>query len=138
MRTQPGGAMTRLSGRKQPNCKWSEIDSLIYNRVFASHARKIAIPSPNMASPPPLRSAWSIILTYAAALLPRPSPPKHPALNPPRSDICLSILAHAIMATCKFRHMCLICSRRHPKVACKANKPSSQGSKEQKMPPSKQ
>ena len=89
------------------NCKWSEIDSLIYNRVFTGHAKKVAISSYNN-------------INSRSSDLPRPShstgqhayysdapPPKHPAPNPPRSDICYLFNCGSCHYSnmCKFRHM---------------------------------
>ena len=125
------------------NRKWSEIDSLIYNRVFTGHARKIAIPSHNITSSRssdlPGPSISSLQHTYHSD----PPPPKRQALTPQRSDICYLFNSGSCRYgnMCKFRHMCSICSGRHPKVACKANKPAPPGPREQrleKLPSSKQ
>ena len=128
------------------NRKWSEIDLLIYNRVFTGHARKI--PSSSSTTPTsrsmdlPGPSHLPVQHTYYYD----PPPPKRLApmqSNAPWSDICYLFNRGSCRFgnMCKFRHMCSIRSGRHPKVSCKASRPASQGPKEQgpeKMPPSKQ
>ena len=89
------------------NCKWSEIDSLVYNRVFTDHARKVNIPPPSMASP---RSSDlpgpSFSPMQQLALLPRSPSTKTPSTQPP--TMCyLSTLVHAVMATCANSATCV-------------------------------
>ena len=128
------------------NPKWSEIDTLIYNRIFTGHAKKLALPSPGS----PYGSNPTHTYTPPAAS-PMPQgqytdlpPPKCPApmssslSSPARIDVCYLFNR----ATChygrfwKFRHMCSICLGHHPKISCEARKPppAEQGTREQGQP----
>ena len=118
------------------NRKWSEIDTLIYNRIFTGHAKKLQLPSPGSSNSTQAH-------TFPAAMqMPQghytdPPPPKHPApMSPARSDICYLFNRGSCRygSLCKYRHMCSVCSGRHPKVSCRAGNPSLtlQGPKDQR------
>ena len=84
------------------NRKWSDIDSLIYTTEFSQATlRKL----------PPAWPAPVLQIHHSS-----PPPPKRPALNPPRSDICYLFNSGSCGYDnmCKFRHTCSICSGRHP------------------------
>ena len=113
------------------NRKWSAIDTLIYNRVFTGHAKKIQI-APSSGS----HNAITTPARSLPAITPMPQgsyadlpPTKRPALSPSapaRSDICYLFNRGSCHYgnVCKFRHMCSACSGRHPRIACKAGKPT--------------
>ena len=128
------------------NRKWSEIDSLIYNRVFTGHARKIPMATTNTTGPRPTDLPGPSHSPAQHTYYSEPPPPKRPApmsSNASRSDICYLFNRGGCRFgnMCKFRHMCSICSGRHPRVSCKAGRPAPQGPKEpmmEKAPLSKQ
>ncbi len=115
------------------NRKWSAIDTLIYNRSFTGHAKKlqvhIAPSSSSHNSNPSLARSLPAISPMPQGPYADPPPPKRPALSPSapaRSDICYLFNRGSCHYgnVCKFRHMCSACSGRHPRIACKAGKPS--------------
>ena len=140
MRTQPGGAITRLSGRKQLLPETTSGLKLIHS--FTTEFSQVMLgkliylspvwqaPAPQICPVHHFHPCSSLI-----AQIPLHQNAQH---SIPHDMLPFNSGSCRYGNMCKFHHMCSICSGGHPKVACKANKPFSQGSKEQKMPHSKQ
>ena len=88
------------------NRKWSEIDSLIYNRVFTGHAKKIPISSPgprhsDFPGPLPTPAQHIYYSDPPPPKCPAPMPPALPTPPPPQGVIYATFITmvHAVMAT---------------------------------------
>ena len=76
------------------NHKWSAIDTLIYNRIFTGHAKKLHIASASSYHNANSAPAHSLLAISPMPQGPHanPPPPKHPALMPsaPARSDCLT------------------------------------------------
>ena len=96
------------------NRKWALLDTHLYNQIFTGRARKAIIKKNplqddevELAPPPRKRSA--VASGYGG-----PSKPE-------KSTVCWQFnKGRCTFDVCKFRHMCSICSGRHPAVQCTA------------------
>ena len=120
--------------------KWSEIDSLINNRMFRGHAKKMLIPpasnsGAHQSNPSPGQSYAQQTHYADPPLSKRPAlmPPPH-ANQPTQGMILYAILYNRGSCpyghVCKFRHMRPACSGRHPRASCRANRLPMQSQKE--------
>ena len=128
----PTGETTmKHSGTRQlQQAKWSVMDSHLYNQIFTGRARKLPVRThcgvsthcaegcPSTGGPAWKRFARDAVSTSLLQIL---FPMGTRGLDEAaKEDVCWAFKAgHCkYVSTCRFWHMCSLCSGRHPEASC--------------------